>query len=51
MRDDRAPGYDKHGPAWRGSGHPAEIDVPHDTNSSFDPQILKGRQRRLTGTD
>jgi putative transposase len=25
--------------------------VPRDTNSSFDPQIVKKRQRRLTGID
>ncbi len=28
-----------------------EIDVPRDTNSSFEPQIVKTRQRRLTGID
>lgn len=28
-----------------------EIEVPGDTNSSFDPQIVKKRQRRLTGID
>jgi putative transposase len=28
---------------------PVDIDVPRDTNSSFDPQIVKKRQRRLTG--
>jgi len=30
---------------------PVEIDVPRDTGSTFDPQILKKRQRRLTGDD
>jgi putative transposase len=59
-------GYDKHDPAGRGSGNsrngtrsktvlteigPVEIEVPCDTNSSFDPQIVKKRQRRLTGID
>jgi len=59
-------GYDKHDPAGRGSGNsrngtrsktvlteiaPVEIEVPRDTNSSFDPQIVKKRQRRLTGID
>ena len=59
-------GYDKHDPAGRGSGNsrngtraktvlteigPVEIDVPRDVNSSFDPQIVKKRQRRLTGID
>ena len=59
-------GYDKHDPAGRGSGNsrngsrsktvfteigPVEIEVPRDTNSSFDPVIVKKRQRRLTGVD
>lgn len=59
-------GYDKHDPAGRGSGNsrngtrtkavfteigPVEIDVPRDTNSSFEPQIVKKRQWRLTGID
>ena len=30
---------------------PVEIEVPRDTNSTFDPQIVKKRQRRLTGID
>jgi transposase-like protein len=30
---------------------PVEIDVPRDTGSSFEPQIVKKRQRRLTGID
>ena len=59
-------GYDKHDPAGRGSGNsrngmrsktvlteigPVEIEVLRDTNASFDPQIVKKRQRRLTGID
>ena len=30
---------------------PVEIEVPRDTNSSFVPQIVKKRQRRLSGID
>ena len=30
---------------------PFDIDVPRDVNSSFEPQIVKKRQRRLTGID
>src|SRR5262245_54309570 len=56
-------GYEKHDPAGRGTGNsrngtrskrviteigPVEIDVPRDTASSFEPQIVKKRQRRLT---
>ena len=59
-------GYDKHDPVGRGSGNsrngtraktvlteigPVEIEVPRDMNSSFEPQIVKKRQRRLTGID
>jgi transposase-like protein len=59
-------GYDKHDPVGRGSGNsrngtrsktvfteigPVQIEVPRDTNSSFEPQIVKKRQRRLTGID
>ncbi|GAA3852995.1 hypothetical protein GCM10022380_83590 [Amycolatopsis tucumanensis] len=59
-------GYDKHDPAGRDSGNsrngtrsktvlteigPVEIEVPRDTDSSFDPQIVRKRQRRLTGVD
>lgn len=59
-------GYDKHDPAGHGSGNsrngtraktvlteigPVEIEVPRDTNSSFDPQIVRKRQRRLAGID
>jgi putative transposase len=30
---------------------PVEIEVPRDTTSSFEPQLVKKRQRRLTGID
>lgn len=59
-------GYEKHDPAGRGSGNsrngtrsktvlteigPVEIEVPRDTESTFQPQIVRKRQRRLTGVD
>jgi putative transposase len=59
-------GYEKHDPAGRNSGNsrngtrpktvlteigPVEIEVPRDTASTFDPQIVRKRQRRLTGVD
>jgi putative transposase len=59
-------GYDKHAFAGRDGGNsrngvrrktvlteigPVEIDVPRDTDASFDPQIVRKRQRRLTGVD
>ena len=59
-------GYDKHDPVGRNRGNsrngvraktvlteigPVEIDVPRDTDASFTPQIVKKRQRRLTGVD
>jgi putative transposase len=59
-------GYGKHEVSGRGSGNsrngtrtktvlteigPVEIDVPRDTGATFDPQIVKKRQRRLTGVD
>jgi transposase-like protein len=59
-------GYEKHDPAGRNSGNsrngtraktvlteigPVEIEVPRDTESTFEPQIVKKRQRRLTGVD
>ena len=59
-------GYDKHDFAGRDGGNsrngvrsktvlteigPVQIDVPRDTDASFDPQIVKKRQRRLTGVD
>jgi putative transposase len=61
------PGYDKHDPAGQGSGDvrngsrpktvltdshgPVEIDVPRDRAGTFTPQIVRKRQRRLTGMD
>ncbi|WP_030778298.1 IS256 family transposase, partial [Streptomyces sp. NRRL F-2664] len=30
---------------------PVEIDVPRDREGSFEPQIVKKRQRRLAGVD
>jgi len=59
-------GYDKHQYVGRDGGNsrngvrgktvlteigPVQIDVPRDTDASFDPQIVKKRQRRLTGVD
>ena len=59
-------GYEKHDPVGRNSGNsrngtrpktvlteigPVEIEVPRDTASTFEPQIVKKRQRRLTGVD
>jgi len=59
-------GYDKHDPAGRNRGNsrngtraktvlteigPVEIEVPRDTESTFEAQIVKKRQRRLTGVD
>ena len=59
-------GYEKHDALGRGSGNsrngtrsktvlteigPVDITVPRDTDSSFAPQIVKKRQRRLTGID
>lgn len=59
-------GYEKHDPVGRNSGNsrngtraktvlteigPVEIEVPRDTESTFEPQIVKKRQRRLTGVD
>ncbi len=56
-------GSGKHDPAGRGSGNsrngtrakavlievgPVEIEVPRDTNSGSEPQIVKKRQRRPT---
>ena len=60
-------GYEKHDPAGAGtdnvrngtrgktvlteaSGH-VEIEVPRDRAGTFEPQIVKKRQRRLTGVD
>ena len=60
-------GYDCHDPIGRGSGNSRngtraktvltdacgaiEIEVPRDRVGSFDPQIVKKRQRRLTNVD
>jgi putative transposase len=59
-------GYEKHDLAGRNSGNsrngtrskrvlteigPVEIEVPRDTASTFEPQIVRKRQRRLTGVD
>ncbi|MEW2161379.1 IS256 family transposase [Streptomyces sp. NPDC007189] len=59
-------GYEKHDAAGRGSGNsrngsraktvltdvgPVEVKVPRDTSGTFEPQIVKKRQRRLTGVD
>jgi putative transposase len=59
-------GYDKHDPAGKSSGNsrnghrsktvttdvgPVEITVPRDRDGSFEPQIVRKRQRRLTGVD
>jgi putative transposase len=60
-------GYDRHDPVGRGSGNsrngvrtktvltdnvgPVQIDVPRDREATFDPVIVKKRQRRLGGVD
>ena len=60
-------GYEKHDPAGTGTGNirngtraktvlteatgHVEIDVPRDRQGTFEPQIVKKRQRRLTGVD
>jgi transposase-like protein len=59
-------GYPKHAPEGRDKGNSrngtrsktvltevgeVEIDVPRDRDGSFEPQIVKKRQRRLTGVD
>lgn len=59
-------GYDKHDAAGRDGANSrngtrsktvlteigqVEIEVPRDTDASFDPQIVKKRQRRLSGID
>ncbi|UPK66057.1 IS256 family transposase [Rhodococcus pyridinivorans] len=59
-------GYEKHQVEGRNTGNsrngrrsktvlteigPVQIQVPRDTDASFDPQIVKKRQRRLTGVD
>ncbi|GGZ27321.1 hypothetical protein GCM10010365_54420 [Streptomyces poonensis] len=59
-------GYEKHDPAGTNNGSsrngtrakivptdvdPVEVKLPRDTAGSFEPQIVKKRQRRLTGVD
>ena len=59
-------GYAKHDPAGRDGANsrngtrsktvlseagPVEVDMPRDRDGSFDPQIVKKRQRRLDGVD
>jgi transposase-like protein len=59
-------GYDKHDPAGRNGGNsrngvrsktvlteigPVQIEVPRDRDGSFEPQIVRKRQRRLDGID
>src|SRR5438874_4707109 len=60
-------GYEKHDPAGAGTGNirngtraktvltehsgPVEIDVPRDRAGTFTPQIVRKRQRRLSGVD
>ena len=60
-------GYDRHDPAGREKGSnsrngtraktvltdvgPVEIDVPRDRDGSFEPKIVRKRQRRLSGVD
>ena len=59
-------GYDKHDAAGRGSGNsrngtraktvltevgPVQVKVPRDTAGSFEPQIVRKRQRRLAGVE
>lgn len=59
-------GYEKHDPAGKNNGNsrngtraktvltdvgPVEVRVPRDTAGTFEPQIVKKRQRRLTGVD
>ena len=61
------PGYEKHDPPAAGTGNirngtrsktvltdttgAVEIDVPRDRSGTFEPQIVKKRQRRLSGVD
>ena len=59
-------GYGKHDPVGRNGGNsrngtrsktvlteagPMELAVPRDRDSSFEPQLVKKRQRRLSGVD
>lgn len=59
-------GYERHDPAGRDGGNsrngtrsktvlteigPVQIEVPRDRDGSFEPQLVRKRQRRLTGVD
>ena len=59
-------GYDKHDPAGKNGRNsrngirsktvltelgPIEVDVPRDREGSFEPQLVRKRQRRLSGVD
>src|SRR5467141_5309646 len=60
-------GYEKHDPVGAGTGNirngtraktvltdttgPVELDVPRDRAATFEPQIVRKRQRRLSGVD
>ncbi len=59
-------GYDRHDPAGKNGGNsrngtraktvltdvgPVEISVPRDRDGSFEPRIVKKRQKRLSGVD
>jgi len=59
-------GYDKHDPAGRDGGNsrngtrsktvitevgPVELDVPRDRDGTFEPKLVRKRQRRLGGVD
>lgn len=59
-------GYSRHDPVGRNGGNsrngvrsktviteagPVEVDVPRDRDSSFEPQLVKKRQRRVEGVD
>src|SRR6185503_7954536 len=60
-------GYEKHDPVGAGSGNirngtrtktvltdttgAVDLDVPRDRAATFEPQIVKKRQRRLSGVD
>src|SRR6478672_1608306 len=59
-------GYEKHDPVGKNNGNsrngtraktvltdvgPVDVKVPRDTSGTFEPQIVRKRQRRLTGVD
>jgi putative transposase len=59
-------GYDRHDPVGKGSGSsrdgtrartvltdvgPVEVRVPRDVAGTFEPQLVRKRQRRLSGVD